>query len=187
MRLTRVDPGPAMLWSWDHKDRAMAAVRGGVWVVGAEPYAQPCHKRWPARAHWGNTALGLPSPILSSYPHTKCRARLTTCSQREMHQPYCGPQKAGRCAHKWTHGTHGGVAGGGMRAGLSPPIPSSQDTWNMQNSDWRNSESMEGEGQGKNELSNSIHVRKMLCWGRGRVTSVVVLSLIHDRHCLNTK
>lgn len=29
--------------------------------------------------------------------------------------------------------------------GLSPPVPSTQDTWNMQNSDQRNSGKMEGE------------------------------------------
>lgn len=83
--------------------------------------------------------------------------------------------------------TRRGEAGGGMLAGLSPPIQSTQDTWNMQNSGQRNSEKMEGEGQGKNELSNSKRISRILCWGRGGVTSVVVLSLIHDRHCLNTK
>lgn len=53
----------------------------------------------------------------------------------------------------------------------------------------RNSAKMEGEGQrrGKNELSDAKGINKMLCWGCGTVTSVVVLSLVHDRHCLNTK
>lgn len=41
---------------------------------------------------------------------------------------------------------------------------------------------MQGEGQGENKLSNSKRMSSMLCWGRSRVTSVVVLPLIHDRH-----
>lgn len=62
------------------------------------------------------------------------------------------------CAHmdEWLSR---GEAGGGMLAGLSPPVPRTQDAWNMQNSGERNSERMEGEEQGKNKLSNSKHIR----------------------------
>lgn len=71
--------------------------------------------------------------------------------------------------------------------GLSLPMPSTQDTWNMQNADQRTPGKDGGRGTGKNELSNSKRGSEMLCWGHGRVTSVVVLSLVHDRHCSNTK
>lgn len=88
---------------------------------------------------------------------------------------------------KWMKDTHGGEARGGMLVGLSLPMPSTQDTWNMQNADQRTPGKDGGRGTGKNELSNSKRGSEMLCWGCGRVTSVVVLSLVHDRHCSNTK
>lgn len=132
MLLTRVHQGPAMLWPWE--DKAMAHLRDGAWVLYS---LTPSHAiRDNQQGHDEETiVLGSPFSILSSYPYTKCRARLATCSQREMHQSYCGSQKAGKCARKWMTCIRRGVAGGGMRAGLSPPTPSSQDTWNMQNSD----------------------------------------------------
>lgn len=186
MLLTRVDQAPAMLWPWEHK--ATAALRHGAWVLQSLTLSHAI--RDGQQGHAEETVLGPPPRILPSHPESTLSAEpgwQHACREREMHQLHRRPQKVGRCAQEWMTCTRRGVAGGGMWAGLSPPTPSSRDTCNMQNSDQRNSEKMEGKGQGKDKLSNSKHTGKMLCWGRSRVTSVVVLSLIHDRHCLNTK
>lgn len=178
----RIYQGPAMLWFWENKVMKTEGWR----LVAAEPHPQPCQcpKRWLARACWGKSSKA-PSPhslFLSLHwaGHMLERDAEMSCtvahrSLGDVHtDEWITSEGAGGTEGHW-HGVHLQYRAHKTPGTCKIQIKESQKGWR------------EGKGQGRFELSNSKCLSKMLCWGRGRVTSVVVLSLIHDSHCLNIK